>query len=269
MAASCRACCGCSRRASVATPWIVSDLDGTLLDETERCPLAADFLAEVRATHRVVLASSRTVEEIQDVAAALGWPAAPCIAEDGQVVVDGAGRVTRLGMTTAELLERLDHAALGTPVRAMMQRTPTRLASVLIPAAEASQFDLGVPDAGIRVTIGGRWATITDARWNKGRAAIALLREMHDPPWAAIGNGANDRSLLSAANQRFAIREADGTHHPLLATIPGVVLLTHLGPLGWPEMVSLLPTTPMLPTEPEGRHAPSSLDHHRPHDSGA
>ena len=63
----------------MTTRWIVTDLDGTLLDETERCPLSPRFLAEVSATHRVVLASSRTVEEIRDVAAALGWPAVPCL----------------------------------------------------------------------------------------------------------------------------------------------------------------------------------------------
>ena len=253
----------------MTTRWIVTDLDGTLLDETERCPLSPRFLAEVSATHRVVLASSRTVEEIRDVAAALGWSAAPCIAEDGQVVVDASGRVEVLGMTTATLLARLDSLPLGESVRAVMQPLPARLASILIPAEAASQFAHGVPDVGIRVTMGGRWATITDAAWNKGRAATRLMHHAHAAEWTAIGNGANDHSLLSTAHQRFAIREADGTHHPLLATIPGVVLLTHLGPLGWPEMVSLLPTTPMLPAEPEGRHAPSSLDHHRPHDSGA
>lgn len=249
--------------------WIVSDLDGTLLDETERCPLPAEFLAEVSATHRVVLASSRTVEEIRDVAAELGWPAMPCVAEDGQVIVDAAGRIARLGMTTTALLARLDALGLGDHARRVRQATPTRRASILVPAALASHFAHGVPDAGIRVTMGGSWATITDAAWNKGRASARLLQALDVSHWAAIGNGANDHSLLSAASQRFAIREADGTHHPLLATIPGVVLLTHRGPLGWPEMVSLLPTTPMLPAEPEGRHAPSALDDHRPHDPGA
>lgn len=249
--------------------WIVSDLDGTLLDETERCPLPAEFLAEVSATHRVVLASSRTVEEIRDVAAALGWPAMPCVAEDGQVIVDEAGHVTRLGMPTEDLLERLDRRGLGADVRRLRHADPDRRASLLIPAESAAQFADGVPNDGIRVTMGGRWATITDAAWNKGRATARLLHRLEVRQWAAIGNGANDHSLLAGAAQRFAIREQDGLHHPLLATIPGVVLLTQIGPLGWPEMVSLLPTTPMLPAEPEGRHAPSTLDHHRPHDPGA
>ncbi len=249
--------------------WIVSDLDGTLLDDSERCPLPADFLAEVRATHRVVLASSRTVEEIRDIATALGWPAAPCIAEDGQVLVDASGAVTQLGLATEELLARLDALGHGAGVRAVMRDAHGRRASLLIPAAAASQFELGVPDAGMRVTMGGTWATITDAAWNKGRATARLLRDLAVSHWAAIGNGANDHSLLSTASQRFAICEADGSHHPLLTTIPGVVLLTHRGPFGWPEMVSLLPTTPTLPPEPEGRHAPSTLDNHRPHDPGA
>jgi hydroxymethylpyrimidine pyrophosphatase-like HAD family hydrolase len=253
----------------VSGRWIVSDLDGTLLDETERCPLPMDFLAEVSATHHVVLASSRTVDEIRDVAAALGWPAIPCVAEDGQVIVDASGAVTRLGLPTEQLLARLDALGHGAEVRAVMHSAHGRRASLLIPAESASQFELGVPDAGMRVTMGGTWATITGSAWNKGRAAARIMRDAHVSHWAAIGNGANDHSLLMAANQRFAIRDEDGTHHPLLATIPGVVLLTHLGPLGWPEMVSLLPTTPTLPPEPEGRHAPSSLDHHRPHDPGA
>lgn len=250
----------------MARHWIVSDIDGTLLDESEQCPLPQEFLAEVSATHRVVLASSRTVEEIRDVAAALGWPGVPCIAEDGQVLVDPRGVVTRLGMATDELLARLDAAGLGGPARRLRHADPDRRASLLIPAEAAAEFGPGVPDGGIRVTMGGRWATITDAAWNKGRAAVRLLRDLGVTRWAGIGNGANDESLLRAAPQRFAIREGDDTHHPLLATIPGVVLLTHRGPFGWPEMASLLPTTPMLPPEPEGRHAPSPLDHHRPHD---
>ena len=104
----------------MTTRWIVTDLDGTLLDETERCPLSPRFLAEVSATHRVVLASSRTVEEIRDVAAALGWPAVPCIAEDGQVVVDASGRVEVLGMTTATLLSAAILFALACVVIAMI-----------------------------------------------------------------------------------------------------------------------------------------------------
>ncbi len=249
--------------------WIVSDLDGTLLDETERCPLPVELLTEVRATHHVVLASSRTVEEIAMVAAQLGWPAAPCVAEDGQIVVDPDGSVVRLGLATATLLSRLDGIGLGEVVRELQAALPVRMASILVPAEAASRFARGVPEAGLRITIGGRWATITDAAWNKGRAATWLLARVGADSWAAIGNGANDASLLAAANQRFAIREPEGHHHPQLTTIPGVVLLTHLGPYGWPEMVSLLPTTPMLAPEPEGRHAPSPLDDHRPHDSGA
>ncbi|MDX2262061.1 MAG: HAD hydrolase family protein [Gemmatimonadales bacterium] len=250
--------------------WIVSDIDGTLLDPSERTPLPQGFLDEVRATHRVVLASSRTPEEIADVGEHLGWPATPCIAEDGQLVVDSEGTIALLGTALDELLARLDAHRVGARVRALSAEAPGgRRASVLIPAERAAEISSGVADVGLRVTMGGRWATITDAGWNKGRAAARLMHQLGVTSWAAIGNAANDAALLRGATQRFAIREDDGHHDPELATIPGVVLLTQFGPRGWAEMVSLLPTTPTLPPEPEGRHAPPSLDHQRPHHPGA
>ncbi len=232
--------------------WIVSDIDGTLLDNTERCPLPAAFLAEVRATNRIVLASSRSLEEIAAVADHLGWPATPCIAENGQLLVGADGRVELLGTAVDDLWVRLAAHAVGARVRALSADAPGgRLASVLVPAAAAAEIASGVAEVGLQAIIGGNWATITDTGWNKGRAAARLMQQLGIPSWAAIGNAANDAGLLRGATQRFAIRETAGHHDPALATIPGVVLLTQFGPLGWVEMVSLLPTTPTIPREPE------------------
>lgn len=247
--------------------WIVSDIDGTLLDDSETCPLPSALLANVIGRHHVVFASSRTVAEINTFARHLGWPSMPCIAEDGQVVRYADGASTILGIPAALLRERLALHGLAERVESLAAHTPPdRIASLLIPVVRVPEIREGVTRAGLRVTLGGRWATITGVEWNKGSAAQRLLATLGVTQWVAIGNAANDASLLRAATWRFVIRNANGGHDPGLVGIPDAVLLDTPGPLGWGEMLERLPATAMLTPEPEDHDATSHLDHHRPHD---
>lgn len=249
--------------------WIVSDIDGTLLDDWETTPLASAVLADASTRHRIVLASSRTIAEIAHAADRLELPATPCIAEDGQVLGLGGGRSEVLGTPLTELRERLATASLWPQVERLQPvHAVERQASILVPVAEAMWLAQPVTSAGLRVTMGGRWATITGAEWNKGRVAVHLLRRYRVREWAAIGNAPNDRELLAAATHRFAIRNDHGGHDPTLAGIPDVVLLEAPGPLGWAEMLERLPATSTLAPEPEGNDAKTRLDHHGPHDPG-
>ncbi|HRP09050.1 MAG TPA: hypothetical protein PLL69_11250 [Gemmatimonadales bacterium] len=88
-------------------------------------------------------------------------------------------------------------------------------------------------DAGLALTPGGRWATVT-AGSNKGKAASLVARDLGCTEWTAVGNAANDRELLAGATRRFAIRNPEG-HDPVLAALPGVTLIQVHGPRGWPE----------------------------------
>lgn len=244
--------------------WIVSDIDGTLLDASERCPLPPELLSRAAREHRIVLASSRTLPQIREVASRLGWDAAWCVAEDGQVVLGADGKSERLGTPAVTLQARL--AAAG--VHHQFRSVPGREASLLIRSTlltEALRDD--VERAGLAITIGGRWATVSDGRWNKGSAVVRLLSALGVVEWAAIGNAANDAPLLQAATRRFVIRNVDGGYDSSLAGIPDVVLLTAPGALGWVEMLERLPLTPT--PEPESNDAKTRLDHHGPDDPRA
>ncbi len=244
--------------------WIVSDIDGTLLDASERCPLPPELLTRAGQQHRIVLASSRTLPQIRAVAYRLGWDATRCVAEDGQVVLGPDGGSQRLGSPAATLQARL--AAAG--VHDHFRSVPGREASLLIRSTQLTEaLRDGVERAGLAITVGGRWATVSDGQWNKGSAVVRLLSALGVVEWAAIGNAANDAPLLQAATRRFVIRNVDGGYDSSLADIPDVVLLTAPGPLGWVEMLEQLPLTPT--PEPEGNDAKTRLDHHGPDDPGA
>lgn len=249
--------------------WIVTDVDGTLLDASGGCLLSRELLDHVRATYGVVLASSRTREELFHAAEALGLPPVPCIAEDGQVLVHSTGEVEQLGMGMDALLAQLDACGIGAVVRAVMPPSPDRVASLLVPADALRAFPEGLPNRRIQVTVGGRWATITDASWNKGRAARRLMAALGVATWTAIGNGPNDASLLADASRGFVVREADGTHHPSLVAVPRAALLTRPGTEGWAEMIAMLEASPPPFQPTEGPHAPPSMDDHSADDPGA
>ncbi|MFZ5622930.1 MAG: hypothetical protein ACOY71_00695, partial [Gemmatimonadota bacterium] len=65
---------------------------------------------------------------------------------------------------------------------------------------------------------------------------------------AAIGDGGNDESLLRAVPQAFVINRPGRGHAPRLAAIPGAVLLSAPGSLGWIEAITSLVSTSI----PEG-----------------
>jgi predicted mannosyl-3-phosphoglycerate phosphatase (HAD superfamily) len=218
-------------------PLLFTDVDGTMLDATGRCPVPASVFARISASHEVVLASSRTLEDLDALAATIGASTA-CIAEDGAVLRDRDGSVTILGAPRDRLLE------LGTGLAELevagIHREPAgRRASLLVPAAQST------PEArarfrahGLTLTPGGRWATVT-AGSDKGRAARVLARRRDVSAWTAIGDGENDRPLLLGARQAFVIRGPDG-HHPALVEIPRAVCLDAPGPIGWIEMAARL-----------------------------
>lgn len=246
--------------------WIFSDVDGTLLDDAGRCPLPAEALRAAASRHTIVLASSRTVPELRTVQGLLGWNGAT-IAEDGAVVVDQSGDVTRLGAPLAELEHRIRGTSRHAFVEELLRQHPEarrdRLASMLIPASHATpELREVLAGAGLALSPGGRWATITRGS-DKGRAAGVLADRYGVTRWTAVGNAANDASLLARADAAFVIRNRDG-HAAELATIPGAILLESPGPGGWMEMIDRIDhRVAEAPEEQRG-----AVDHHHPDDPG-
>lgn len=248
---------------------IFSDVDGTLLADDGTCPLPVGELRRVMERHEVVLASSRDVDELRDVQELLGWHGG-LIAEDGATLVH-EGDIELLGAPRAVLLRRVRDTVGPGVADVLLAAEPAaarnRLASILVPIATATPMlreQLG--SAGLRLTPGGRWATIT-AGSTKGTAARVLASRLGVTKWAAIGNAENDATLLCEAWRAYVIRNPEG-HDPELAQIDGAVRLTVQGPEGWLEMLRML--------EPRAGDTPGKerldddavVDHHHPDDPG-
>lgn len=250
---------------------IFSDVDGTLLNEEGDCPLPTASLLHAARQHQVVLASSREISELLPIQQRFGF--SPwCVAEDGAVIGHAVGEPQLVAMARTQLLEAMRSTLPDAECAALLRAEPLaarqRLASVLLPISVITPM-LRERLAGARlgVTIGGRWATVT-AGASKGMTAGVLGRRLGVSRWAAIGNAANDASLLGEAWRAFVIRNPDG-HDPVLARITDAMLLTAPGPDGWLEMLRLLdqPTGP--PPGKERHDDDAAVDHHHPDDSGA
>ena len=222
---------------------IFSDVDGTFLDEAGAVPFQAADLEGIGERWRVIFASSRTGEDLVSLREQVDWPDW-AIAEDGGVLVAASGEEEVIGLPVDEIITRLHQAGTWGTVEALRpSMSHRRQASVLLPrlvaeAPDYADFRASALSAGLRCTGGGRWATLTGGS-DKGRAAAVLMARLEAVQAAAIGNDANDESLLRLASRPFVIRNANG-HHPRLATIPGATLLQAAGPTGWMEMISAL-----------------------------
>jgi hydroxymethylpyrimidine pyrophosphatase-like HAD family hydrolase len=248
---------------------IFSDVDGTLLDDTGRCPLPLATLHAAGLRHEVVLASSRERSELHPLQHEWkfhSW----CIAEDGGVIAHADGEPEVLGVTRPELLARMSAALTHAEQVALLNSEPRaaqgRLASLLLPIGVITPKLRHLLEAvGLRVTAGGRWATVT-AGTHKGFAAGRIGERLGVRRWAAIGNAANDATLLGEAWRAFVIRNPEG-HDPVLSRIDGAQLLAAPGPDGWLEMLELLEQPPGDLPEKESHDDRTAVDRHRPHDS--
>jgi predicted mannosyl-3-phosphoglycerate phosphatase (HAD superfamily) len=97
---------------------------------------------------------------------------------------------------------------------------------------------------GLEATLSGRWITVTKGA-DKGRAVRRVLAcaEAAAAPYhltAAIGDAANDATMLRVVMRPFVIRVPARGHHPELAAIAGAILLRAEGLLGFREAVKLL-----------------------------
>lgn len=262
------------------TPWILfADIDGTLWCGSERTAVLRRRMERAGEVARVVLASSRTIEEILDLQARLAT-AGDFIAENGaQLVVRSAALALALGdcepgpgpagnafvrhfaAPLVEILPAVLAAARRHHLEATLAATPGwpgappsassppfRRASLLLPrrlfaGGAHAPFLAEVRAAGLEVVDGGEWTAISRGA-SKGRAAAAyadLVRsaEGRAVRTAAVGNSDNDASLMEAVERPLVIRNPEG-HPETLARLPGAILLNRLACAGWHEAVALL-----------------------------
>lgn len=242
---------------------LFSDVDGTLLDASDRLAITAADVARIAAHVELILASSRTLAELGVIQRRLGI-VAPLIAENGAVVSLPprwrGGRVARreivmLGQPASRLRPRVTKCAREAAVTIVDQRDvlPNRARSLRRgysvcvrnwagPGAE--RFLTALRRENLRATRSGNWITITHGA-DKGtgaRAVLAHARRRGAPfAWtAAIGNADNDVPLLTASEGRFAIRNPRSGHHSPLLDLPGAKPLSSSGARAWREALPLI-----------------------------
>jgi predicted mannosyl-3-phosphoglycerate phosphatase (HAD superfamily) len=255
-------------------PSIYTDVDGTLLGDDGQLAFSVSTLREAAERGRLVLASSRTLEELAVFAAAWGVDA-DLIAENGALI----GRRAPIAGLRPESLAGADWwvLPLGAPRRVLWQllhevaardgvrvdvvdkwptaqwtaatgqspqeaaRAQRRRASVLVahlPPPLASHLQA----AGFDVAPGGRWTCIT-----RGAGKGAAL-QVHAARWGrladaiAVGDAANDCSMLAAVPNALIVRRADGSVDPALAALsPPARVLAVAGARAWPDVLDYLP----------------------------
>ena len=254
---------GSLRTASFPPIALFSDVDGTLLDSNDRLAITARDVARMGPHAELILASSRTLVELDVIQRRL-QVVAPMIAENGAVVAfppqwrGGNSRradVQVLGDSIAQLSPRVSQCALETGVNIVDQRdllpdharALRREYSVCVrdwTGIGAEQFLDALHRDGLSATRSGKWITITRGA-DKGAAARAVLdRAARNgasfETTVAIGNAANDAPLLAVTQGRYAIRNPRRGHQSELLELAGVKPLASSGARAWREALNTI-----------------------------
>ena len=258
---------------------VLSDLDGTFLDDAYQPVLSAHEFAAVLARWRVIWVTSRTVLEIQSLQRslrhhddAIGENGGVCLTYSADVAAR-LGRSHQVGKARVSVLaddaratRDLVNSAFGSVGRSVLTfqdlapttlakrarygvqdavRAQHRVSSVVL--VDLDLADVATRDAlewlrahGCSVASGGQWTTVLRGA-DKGQAASRWLQAIDNRlPVIAIGDGANDESLLGIADMAFVIRGSSGAHHPALAAVAKAHALEVQGPAGWQEMLDII-----------------------------
>ena len=226
------------------TWWVVTDLDGTLMDHRYDWSPAAETLRLLRQRGiPVIPCTSKTAEEVERFRAEAGLRD-PYIVENGGAIhgetLQGEPFHDSLGPTWAELKPRLQQLAvdLGEPLRALDELSPAEGDRLLGLSGEgllqAQRRCCSVPfvapspdlrprlqqlaaDRGLTIVQGNRMAHLLGAGVSKGRALTVLQQRLGAEGVRVLGLGdsPNDLPLLEAADVAVVVPGAEGPHPAL------------------------------------------------------
>jgi predicted mannosyl-3-phosphoglycerate phosphatase (HAD superfamily) len=244
---------------------LFSDVDGTLLDASDRLAIGPADVDRLAPHAELILASSRTLIELGDIQRRLGIVAA-LIGENGAVVSFPPGwrggktrrrEILALGDAEDRIRPRVQRCALRLGVDIMFQRdllpdgakSLQRGYSVCVRnwiGPDADRFLTALRKDKLQATTSGRWITVTSGA-DKGTGVREVLKHARKRRAAfkssvGIGNEANDHALLAATQLRFAIRNPRRGHHDDLLGLPEVTPLDWSGKRAWRvAMATILP----------------------------
>jgi mannosyl-3-phosphoglycerate phosphatase len=250
---------------------VVTDLDGTLLDEATYThePAQPALGALRRRGARLVCATSKTAREVALLVAQLDLPVAAIVENGGAVLLPAGfseaqgGDAVRmpLGVTRPVLVEALRAIAAETGLRlqgfadldaervAELTGLPLAQAALALdreydePFLLADETRLGAVVAaaaarGLVVTRGGRFHHLI-GRSDKGAALDVLLGRLHAsegdrPETIGLGDAANDLPFLQRVDHAVIVPRAWGRPDgTLAAALPRAAMAPFPGPAGW------------------------------------
>ncbi len=257
---------------------VFTDLDATLLDEaTYSFEPAREALAALAERHiPLVLCSSKTRSEMERWALALGtwWP---LVAENGGSLLwaePGGYRAEARGEPRARLITALAEIAgeAGAVLRGFADLTATEVGALtglgaaaareamarehdepfLVDAGDLAAVAAAAERRGLRVTRGGRFHHLTGPA-DKGQAVREIMATYRAGgrlvQSVALGDAANDLSMLQAVDRPIVVPRPDGAPDAGLArALPRAELAPAPGPEGWNAAVMTVLRGERLPT---------------------
>jgi mannosyl-3-phosphoglycerate phosphatase len=245
---------------------VVTDLDGSLLDETtyEAGPAREALVRLGAAGVGLVLASSKTRAEMEALASALpGAPPVALVVENGGALLrrmsGGESETTVLGAPHRALVAALAEIAaeVGARLQGFSALSPHDLARLtglgldevrrgqtreydepfLVLEGDLGRIAAAVARRGLRLHRGGRFFHLTGPS-DKGRALRVLQgllaaegRLYHT---IGLGDAPNDLAFLEVVDEAILVPRPDGrVHEGLAAALPGARHAPAPGPAGW------------------------------------
>lgn len=235
---------------------VFTDLDGTLLDhDTYSCVAASEMIQYLQEREiPLIIVTSKTATEVQKLQQSLGLHT-PAIVENGAGIVDGT-HLEPLGKDYATIRAAFERYAKEFDIKGFADMSAQEVAQhTALPLERAQDAKVRtftepfimndahnlprlktLADAdGLEIIRGGRFYHLITRGQDKAAAIMQVKARLEalDGPYVsiALGDGANDITMLQASDNAFLIPKSDGSY--LDCEIDGLIKAPYPGPRGW------------------------------------